>query len=209
MKNTQSQKTTVMCIMHQSPQQNSRITNNAKEDMDQSTCITEFFAVAMRDRRLTIAGDDIISLILAALDWLTTYNPWPSTYVSVMSSTAHVTSTIGITTANAGNDMPLNVGRMAWCPRIDDTDLGTLSESYHSQQIQGCKWWQQADLCPPTFLCSRPSDVPFHGLLGFHRWSSSSWAAWRAACHIWRILAGTMCTSLLPFLHIDFIWENV
>jgi hypothetical protein len=107
--------------------------------MDQSTCITEFFAVAMQDRRLTIAGDDIIYSILAALDWLTTYNPLPSTYVSVMSSTTHVPSTVGITTANTGNDMPLNVGHMAWFPRIDDTDLGTLSESYRSQQIQGCK----------------------------------------------------------------------
>ena len=73
-KNKQFERTIVTCIMRQSPPQNSTINKNTKKHIDQSACIRKFFAVAMRDRCLTIVGDDLISLILATSDWLTMYN---------------------------------------------------------------------------------------------------------------------------------------
>jgi hypothetical protein len=71
----------------------------------------EFSAVAMRDQHLTIVGNDLISSALAALDLLTMYSLWPSTYTSTIISRARVmcptdcddTSNAGITVASAEN----------------------------------------------------------------------------------------------------------
>lgn len=184
--------------MCQSLQQSSRITSNTK-DMDQWTCIMEFFGVTMWDRRLTIARDElVISSTLSDWDWLITYSLWLSTYVSTMNPRAHVTwpidhdgtSTAGITTASVGNGTLWNAGHMAWCAEINGANLGTLPEPIVINKSKS----------------ANDNNKRIFALLCFFELGdmASCMPAWCA----WGCLLGWCAHLMLLFLHIDFIWEN-